>query len=74
MYLENFDIGVGSKLLPNQNVLKISNIMLVSLCKQEERIDIGETLLPYRVSDIQSERRKRIKEDFLLDDEEKETF
>jgi hypothetical protein len=48
--------------------------MLVSLCKQEERIDIGETLLPYRVSDIQSERRKRIKEDFLLDDEEKETF
>lgn len=74
MYVENFDIGVGNKLLPNQNVLKISNIMLVSLCKQEERIDIGETLLPYRVSDIQSERRKRIKEDFLLDDEEKETF
>lgn len=74
LYLENFDIGVGSKLLPNQNVLKISNIMLVSLCKQEERIDIGEILLPYRVSDIQSERRKRIKEDFLLDDEEKETF
>ncbi len=74
LYVENFDIGVGNKLLPNQNVLKISNIMLVSLCKQEERIDIGETLLPYRVSDIQSERRKRIKEDFLLDDEEKETF
>lgn len=31
-------------------------------------------MLPYRVSDIKSHKRKRIKEDFLLDDEEKETF
>jgi hypothetical protein len=48
--------------------------MLVILSKQEERSDIGESTLPYRVSDIKSQQRKRVKEDFLLDDEEKETF
>lgn len=31
-------------------------------------------MLPYRVSDIKTQKRKRIKEDFLLDDGEKETF
>ncbi len=48
--------------------LKISNIMLVILCKEDERIDIGGKNLSYDVSDIRSERRKRKEEDFILDD------
>lgn len=48
--------------------------MLVILSKQEERRDIGENNLPYNVSDIIT-RRKRVKrEDFILDEADKETF
>jgi len=48
--------------------------MLVILAKQEERIDFGERTLPYRLSDIRTTRRRVKKEDFILDDEDKETF
>lgn len=43
--------------------------MLVVLCKEDERIDVGLNNLPYPVSDIKSEPRKRKTEDFILDDE-----
>lgn len=48
--------------------------MLVVLSKQEERRDIGLRELPYSLSDIQTFRKKPKKEDFILDDEDKETF
>ena len=78
LYLDNFDVGFRRNTLnphPQPNQLKVSNIMIVILSKQEERADIGEPVLPYKVSDIKTENKKKIKQDFfLLDDDEKETF
>ena len=54
--------------------LRISNVMMVILSKQEERIDFGERKLPYRLSEILTQRRRVKKEDFILDEEDKETF
>jgi hypothetical protein len=43
------------------NQLKVSNIMLAILSKQEERADIGEAKLPYKVSDIKGGEKRKIK-------------
>lgn len=48
--------------------------MLVILSKQEERRDIGENNLPYNVSDIITRRKRLKREDFILDEADKETF
>ena len=40
--------------------------MITILSKQEERVDIGEPVLPYKLSDIQCENKKKMKEDFFL--------
>ena len=42
LYLSNFDVSSKRNSLdPTPNKLKVSNIMLVILSKQEERTDIG---------------------------------
>ena len=49
--------------------------MITILSKQEERVDVGQTVLPYKLSDIKYQSKKKIKEDFfLLEDDEKDTF
>lgn len=70
LYTQNFEVDRRSA----RDHLRISNIMLVILSKEEERSDVGEQVLPYQVSDIRSQRRRRKKEDFILDEEDKETF
>ena len=47
--------------------------MMVVLCKEEERVDVGMDNLRYQLSDIQTAPRKRKEEDFILDDD-KETY
>lgn len=37
-------------------------------------MDIGEAILPIQISDIKSQPRKIKKEDFILDEEDNETF
>ena len=43
--------------------------MMVVLCKEDERIDVGLNNLKYNVSEIKSQPRKIKEEDFILDDE-----
>jgi len=47
--------------------------MMIVLCKEEERVDVGLDNLNYQLSDIKAEPRKRKEEDFILDDD-KETY
>jgi len=40
--------------------------MLIILAREEERLDIGIDLLPYQLSDLKSQPRRKKEEDFIL--------
>jgi hypothetical protein len=67
LYLYNYD---ASRRLRKASFgqLRICNIMLVVLSKEDQRIDVGLPNLDYPMSEIRSEPQKRKEEDFILDD------
>ena len=72
LYMHNFDSRKRFRKSSFGN-LRICNIMVVVLCKEDERTDMGLKNLDYNVSDIQTQPRKRKEEDFILDND-KETY
>jgi hypothetical protein len=72
LYMHNYDVSRTIR-KSSFGQLKICNIMMVVLCKEEERVDVGLDNLGYQLSDIQTAPRKRKEEDFILDDD-KETY